>query len=67
MDDLDKKIGQMVKQCMKRNTGTHETKCPGDLILASYLDGVLSEADRERVEHHLLECQDCLHLVQVQC
>jgi hypothetical protein len=38
-------------------------KCPGDDVLAGYLDGALDNAARTRIELHLADCTPCRSLI----
>ncbi len=61
------------KRCMTSDysRSTHETgrwrlwglKCPGNDILAGYVDGGLDKAARRRTESHLADCAACRSLV----
>ena len=37
--------------------------CPDAELLASYMDGLLSPADRTSLERHLVDCADCRDIV----
>ena len=41
---------------VKENTGIH----PAESELAGYLDGTLSEAERESIQKHIATCDECL-------
>ncbi len=50
----------------KRETGRWRSwglKCPGDDVLAGYLDGALDDAARTRIESHLADCAPCRSLI----
>jgi len=38
-------------------------RCPGEGVIAAYLDGVVNAADRSRIESHLADCEYCRSLV----
>jgi len=38
-------------------------KCPGDDVLAGYLDGALDDSARTRIESHLADCAPCRSLI----
>lgn len=38
-------------------------RCPGEGVIAAYLDGVVNAADRNRIESHLADCEYCRSLV----
>lgn len=38
-------------------------ECPDIIDLAAYIDGTLSESEKERVERHLSRCPECLDAV----
>lgn len=42
-----------------------EEMCPTDEELAAYIDGSLSLPDKEKMEHHLIRCKKCRHVVAV--
>lgn len=63
MDELDKKIKHIWRKSKKLGQGMKAKKCPGDNLLVSYMDGVIRDNDKEKVERHLLECNHCLELV----
>ena len=44
-------------------TGTASTPCPDEQVVAAYVDGALSGADRSTFEEHLADCAKCLSLV----
>lgn len=49
-----------------RETGRSRSwrlKCPGDDVLAGYLDGALDNAARTRIELHLADCTPCRSLI----
>jgi hypothetical protein len=62
MDELDRKIKHIWNQS-KKSSGMKSKKCPEENTLISYIEGVLGESDKEKVEQHLPECGDCLDLV----
>lgn len=66
MDDLDKKIKKLWYKFYKHPLSAKKEDCPGDRLLACYNDGMLKEQDKERIEQHLLVCNDCLDLVLLQ-
>lgn len=66
MDDLDKKIKHLWKEARTGAAAGKGRACPGDSTLASYIDGVLSEREKEDMEEHLLACGDCLDLLVLQ-
>jgi len=39
------------------------TECPDDELFAAYIEGSLSEAERERIEEHLVGCGKCVESV----
>ena len=54
-----------------REFGPEDDFAPGDLtcqqlaeIITDYLEGALSEADRQRFHAHLAECDDCTLYVE---
>ena len=38
-------------------------RCPGEGVIAAYLDRVVNDADRSRIESHLADCEYCRSLV----
>ena len=49
-----------------RETGRRRSwglKCPGDDVLAGYLDGALNYAARTQIESHLADCASCRNLI----
>jgi len=52
----------------RRRSAGHETTCRQAFgLVAEYLDGALSTADRRRFETHLAECEHCTeHLRQLE-
>lgn len=44
-------------------TGTASTPCPDEQVVAAYVDGALSGAERGAFEEHLADCARCLSLV----
>lgn len=40
-----------------------QPECPEPELLAVYLEHVCSEAERQRIEAHLANCQDCRRIV----
>ena len=38
-------------------------RCPGDGVIAAYLDGAVNAADRNWIESHLADCECCRSLV----
>ena len=63
MDEIDKKIKHIWNKIRKPDTSTKREDCPGDKTLSYYIDGVLKETDKERIEKHLLKCNNCLELI----
>jgi anti-sigma factor RsiW len=43
---------------------TPEHRCPGDELLVAYAAAELDAVERDRVERHLAECDDCLETVR---
>ena len=41
-----------------------ERMCPDEIMLAGYIDGILSAPDSDRIESHLIDCPECLSSVQ---
>jgi hypothetical protein len=62
MDELDKKIKSLWSK-VRSNPVNKCEECPEVQTLLYFIDGILKEADRERVEKHLLECSHCTDLV----
>lgn len=65
MDELDKKIKHIWRKSKKQVQGMKGKKCPDHNLLVSYIDGVLRDADKNKVERHLLECSHCVDLVVI--
>ncbi|MFV1951288.1 MAG: zf-HC2 domain-containing protein [Nitrospinota bacterium] len=63
MDEIDKKIKHIWNKIRKPDASTKREDCPDDKTLSYYIDGVLRETDKERIEQHLLECSNCLDLI----
>jgi len=57
-DDLLVRYPQGVDGSTRRGWG-----CPGDGVIAAYLEGVVNAADRNRIESHLADCGYCRSLV----
>jgi hypothetical protein len=66
MDELDKKIKKIWNKVKKPAAVKGKENCPGDNVLSYYTDGILKEADKEKVEQHLLQCKDCLEMILLQ-
>lgn len=47
------------KKIAKRN-------CPGDEIIACYVDGILSSSDKLVLEKHMLDCSKCMENIKIQ-
>jgi anti-sigma factor RsiW len=43
--------------------GEVPSQCPSDETLAAYLDGALTEEEREKIEEHLVDCTKCRRVV----
>ncbi len=46
-----------------RLTGTENKGCPRTDLLASWLDGRLDDGQRQSIEAHLLQCEQCMETV----
>lgn len=46
-----------------RLTGTENRGCPRHDLLASWLDGRLDDGQRQSIEVHLLQCEQCMETV----
>ncbi len=60
-------IEEIIKGRLKANPNELKRSpgCPPEIALARYLDGVLSAAERKRIEEHLADCNYCLDLLVV--
>jgi len=65
MDELDKKIKHIWRKSKKQAPDMKAGMCPGHNMLASYIDGALRDADKDKMERHILECGHCLDLVML--
>lgn len=63
MDEIDKTIQYIWNKAKEKRTHLKSKNCPEDKIIFQYITGVLKASDRERVEKHLLECDNCMDLV----
>lgn len=63
MDEIDYKIKNLLNKFYKPNLEKEKESCPGDRLLACYIDGLLREEEKDRIEQHLLVCSNCLELV----
>ncbi len=63
---MDEQQNQAEQQLWQRAAGAGRTlsvACPGQLELASYLDGQLSDPQVESLEAHLADCRECRQAV----
>ena len=60
-DRLDFQIKRVFKD-MKRHV-PRPTLCPDEELLAGYLNGSLTEEEREKIEQHLAFCKECTNAV----
>ncbi len=60
MDELDNKIRDILNKTKKPASGEKRANCPGDIVLAQYIDDALNDIDKQKMERHLVECNDCL-------
>jgi len=58
MDEIDKKIKDLWMKTKKRYSNIEREDCPEDQRLSYYIDGLLSEHDKEEIEQHLPVCDD---------
>ncbi len=63
MDERDEEIKKMWKKVTRTGSVQRGEKCPGSEILSQYIDDVLNINEKERIEHHLTECEYCLDTV----
>jgi hypothetical protein len=42
---------------------SNPTECPGDELLAAYVDGILHQDKADRIEKHLTKCKECMDAV----
>jgi len=63
MDDLDKKIREILSKAFPTGASEKKKNCPEESILVNYTDDLLEETQREQLEQHLIECNHCLELV----
>ena len=59
-DEQDRRLWQKFK---KRAVHHQDGTCPDEIMLAAYIDGVISAPESDRIESHLLDCSDCLSSV----
>lgn len=62
MDRIDKFLKSLLNKS-KEDMGFSQEKehtCPSEEIIACYLDNLLNESEREKVEEHFTKCDDCL-------
>ncbi len=60
MDELDSKIKYILKKSKKPASGEKKVNCPEDIVLAQFIDNALNDSDKQKMERHLVECNDCL-------
>jgi hypothetical protein len=63
MDELDKKIKDILKKTKSAVSGEKEMNCPEEIVLSQFIDDVLDNSDKQKMEHHLVECSFCLDQV----
>ncbi len=63
MDEIENKIKNIWAKMKTQGFKTAGEKCPDDAQLSYYLDGVLSAHDKENMEKHILQCNNCLNLI----
>ncbi|MBI4698155.1 MAG: zf-HC2 domain-containing protein [Nitrospirae bacterium] len=63
MDEIENKIKHIWANMKSQSAKTPGGKCPDEAQLSYYLDGILSAYDKENMEKHLLQCNNCLSLV----
>lgn len=63
MKETDKRIKAIWDRMKKEGAVSGGGTCLDDKQLLYYVDGVLNESEKARVEQHLLSCDECLHLI----
>ena len=65
MDEIDKRIKTLWEKLKKQEHVYRVGSCPDDTQLLHYIEGGLDEPEKEKVEQHLLSCDDCLNHIIV--
>ncbi|MFQ5963672.1 MAG: trypsin-like peptidase domain-containing protein [Candidatus Scalinduaceae bacterium] len=62
MDRIDDFLKSLLNKSKKDRGFLQEKEytCPSEEIIACYLDNLLNDTEREKVEEHLARCEDCL-------
>ncbi|MFQ5965380.1 MAG: anti-sigma factor family protein, partial [Candidatus Scalinduaceae bacterium] len=62
MDRIDEFLKSLLNKSKEDRDFSQEKghTCPSEEIIACYLDNLLNDTEREKVEEHLAKCEDCL-------
>lgn len=62
MDRIDEFLKSLLNKSKEDKSFSQgkERTCPSEEIIACYLDNLLNDTEREKVEDHLTRCEDCL-------
>jgi hypothetical protein len=65
MDKLEQVIKKYLKEKAANSGWERSEDCPSEVLLSDYLQGRLSQREKEEVERHIADCPLCLDILVV--